>query len=79
MPAPSQKGRVQKMGVPPGFELEVSRTTMYCPSMAHHLGVTAWGAISFPFETPFYDVIGLDRCWHIFFTSPCWILLDCSC
>ena len=44
---------------------------MHCSPMAGHPGVAARAAISFPYETRFYDVID-------FFTSPCWILLDCG-
>ena len=44
---------VQKMGFPPGFELGASHTT------ASRVSLPAWAAISFPYETPFYDVIGL--------------------
>ena len=48
------------MGVPPGIELGASRTTMHCPPMARHLGVAAQAAISFPYETCFYDVSRLS-------------------
>ena len=63
------------MGVPPGYEPEVSRTTMHCPPLAPHLGVAARAAISCPYDTRFYDAIGLSA---FLFTSPCWILLDCG-
>ena len=48
------------MGVPPGYEPGVSRTTMLSPPMACHSGVAARAAISCPYDTPFYDVIGLS-------------------
>ena len=49
------------MGVPPGYEPGVFRTTMYCPPLARHSGVAAQASISFPYETgPFYDVIRLS-------------------
>ena len=51
------KGRVQKIGVPLVLNWEASRTTMHCPPTARYLGVAALAAISFPYETPFYDVI----------------------
>ena len=62
------------MGVPPGFEPGASRTTMYCPPMARHPGVAAWAAILFPYETPFYDVIGLSA----FSSLPLVGYLDCQ-
>ena len=47
------------MGVPPGFEPGVSRTTVHCPPMACW-NVDALAAISCPYETRFYDVIRLS-------------------
>ena len=35
-------------------------TTMHCPPMANHLFVAAWAAISCPYDTRFYDIIGLS-------------------
>ena len=47
------------MEVPPGFKPGASCIIMHCSPLAHHLGVAARAAISFPYGTPFYDVIGL--------------------
>ena len=54
------KGGVKKWGFPLGFEPGAPRTTMHCSPMARHPGVAARAAISFPYETRFYDVIGLS-------------------
>ena len=56
------KGGFKNWGFPPtpGCEPGTSRITMHCPPMARHLGVTAWAAILFPYETTFYDVKGLS-------------------
>ena len=54
------KGRDPKMGVPPGCEPGLSRTTMPFPPLASHSGVAARAAISCPFDTRFYDVTGLS-------------------
>ena len=63
----------QKWGFSLGFELGASRTTMHCPPMACHSGVAAWAVILFPYETCFYDVIGLSTFSSL---APCWVLLD---
>ena len=68
------KGGVKKWGFPLGFEPGTPRTTMHCSPMARHPGVAARAAISFPYETRFYDVIELSA----FSSPPCWILLDCG-
>ena len=60
------------MGFPPGGEPRASRTTMHCPSMARHPGVAARSAISFPYETPFYDVIGLSTFSSLPLVGFCW-------
>ena len=54
------KGGVKKWGFPLGFEPGTPRTTMHCSPMARHPGVAARAAILFPYETRFYDVIGLS-------------------
>ena len=46
-------------GVLPGYEPGVSRTTMNWPPLAPHSGVAAWAAILCPYDTHFYDVMGL--------------------
>ena len=53
------EGRIQNE-VPLGFKPRDSRTIMHCPPMARHLGVATRAAISFPYETHFYDVSGLS-------------------
>ena len=53
------KGGVKKWGFPLGFEPGTPRTTMHFSPMARHSGVAARAAISFPYETRFYDVMGL--------------------
>ena len=58
------KGGVKQWGFPLGFEPGTSRTTMHCSPMARHSGVAALAAISFPYETYFYDVIGLNVFSH---------------
>ena len=60
------------MGVPPGFELGTSHTTMYCPPMARHSDVAAQAAISCPYETPFCDVIGLSAFSSLPLIGFCW-------
>ena len=61
------------MGVPPlGSEPGTSRTTMHCSPMARHSGVAAWAAISFPYETHFYDVIGLSAFSSLPLVGFCW-------
>ena len=50
------------MGVPPGFEPgpPAPQFTVHLAPTAHHPGVAARAAISFIYETPFFDVIGLS-------------------
>ena len=48
------------MGVPLGYEPGASRTTMHCLPRVHHSSVTGRAVSLFPYETPFYDVIGLS-------------------
>ena len=67
-----RKGRGQKMGVPPGFRTGDPRTTMHCSPMARHPGVAARAAISFPYETHFYDVIGLSTFSSLPLVGFCW-------
>ena len=57
------------MGFLPGYESGVPRATMHCPPLARHLCVTAWAAILSPYDTRFYDVMGLGAFfpvhpWH---------------
>ena len=54
------KGGSKKWGFPLGFKPGTPRTTIHCSPMARHPGVAAQAAISFPYETRFYDVIGLS-------------------
>ena len=63
------------MGVPPGYELGVSHTTMHFPPLARHWGVAAWAAISCPYEaydTRFYDVMGLSAFSSLLLVGFCW-------
>ena len=66
------KGGVKKWGFPLGFEPGTPRTTMHCSPMARHPGVAARGAISFPYETRFYDVIGLSAFSSLPLVGFCW-------
>ena len=60
------------MGVPPGYEPGVSRTTMHCPPLARHLGVAARAAISCPYDARIYDVIGLSTFSSFPLVGFCW-------
>ena len=62
------------MWVPPGFKLGASRITMQCLplALARHSGVAAWVAISYPFETRFYEVIGLSEFSLLPLVGFCW-------
>ena len=60
------------MGIPPGYEPGVSRTTMHCPPLARHSGVAARAAISCPYDTRFYDVIGLSAFSSLRLVGFCW-------
>ena len=66
------KGGVKKWGFPLGFEPGTPHTTMHCLPMARHPGVTARAAISFPYETRFYDVIGLSAFSSLPLVGFCW-------
>ena len=66
------KGGVKKWGFPMGFEPGTPRTTMHCSPMARHSGVAARAAISFPYETRFYDVIGLSAFSSLPLVGFCW-------
>ena len=66
------KGGVKKRGFPLGFEPATPRTTMHCSPMARHPGVAARAAISFPYETRFYDVIGLSAFSSLPLVGFCW-------
>ena len=66
------KGGVKKWGFPLGSEPGTSRTTMHCSPMARHSGVAARAAISFPYETRFYDVIGLSAFSSLPLVGFCW-------
>ena len=66
------KGGVKKWGFPLGFEPGTPRTTMHCSPMARHPGVAARAAISFPYETRFYDVIGLSAFSSLPLVGFCW-------
>ena len=45
---------------------------MHCAPMARHPGVAARAAISFPYETRFYDVIGLSAFSSLPLVGFCW-------
>ena len=62
------------MGFPTEYELGVSRTTMHCPPMARHSGFAAWAAILCPYDTRFYDVIGLSAFSSLPLVGFCWIV-----
>ena len=47
---------------------------MHCSPMARHPGVAARAAISFPYETHFYDVIGLSAFSSLPLVGFCWTL-----
>ena len=66
------KGGVKKWGFPLGFEPGTPRTTMHCSPTARHPGVAARAAISFPYETRFYDVIGLSAFSSLPLVGFCW-------
>ena len=66
------KGGVQKWGFPPGYELGVSRTTMHCPLLALHSGVADWAAILCPYDTSFYEVMGLSAFSSLLLVGFCW-------
>ena len=46
--------------------------TVQCSPMARHAGVAARAAISFPYETRFYDVIGLSAFSSLPLVGFCW-------
>ena len=67
------KGRGQKMeGLPPRYEPEVSCTKMHCPPLACHSGVAARAAISCPYDTHLYDVMGLSAFSSLPLVGFCW-------
>ena len=66
------KGGVKKWAFPLGFEPGTPRTTMHCSPMARHPGVAARATIWFPYETRFYDVIGLSAFSSLPLVGFCW-------
>ena len=67
-----RKGRCQKMGIPPGFRSGDLPHHNALFTMARHSGVAARAAISFPYETRFYDVIGLSAFSSLPHVGFCW-------
>ena len=60
-----------------GFPLDAkggggSRTMMCCPPMAPHSGAAGCVVISFPYEMPFYEVIGLCVFSSLPLVGFCW-------
>ena len=64
------------MGIPPGFEPGISYTTMHCAPQPCHSGVAARAAISCPYETRFYDVIGLIAFSLLSLVGFCWTVVN---
>ena len=61
------------MGVsPPGFRTGGLPHQMHCAPTARHSGVAAQAAISFPYETRFYDVIALSAFSSLPLVGFCW-------
>ena len=52
----------------------VSRTTMHCPPLARHSGVATRAAILCPYDTHFYDVMGLSAFFSLLLVGFCWRL-----
>ena len=59
-------------GSPPGFRTGGLPHQMHCAPMARHPGVAARATISFPYETRFYDVIGLSAFSSLLLVGFCW-------
>ena len=60
------------MWVPPGYKTGISRTTIQCPFLARHSGVATWAVISWPCDTRFYDVMGLNAFSSLPLVGFCW-------
>ena len=68
----SERNGSKNGGSPPGERPGVSRTTMHSPPLARHLGVAAWAVISCPYDTRFYDVMGLSAFSSLPLVGFCW-------
>ena len=69
------KGGVKKWGFPLGFELGTPRNHNALFTHGTSPGCRCPGSDFVPIWDP---LLWRNRTWRIFFTSPCWILLDCG-
>ena len=68
----SEREGSKNRGFPPGYESGVSRTTMHCTPLARHSGVAARATILYPYDTRFYDVMGLSAFSSFPLIGFCW-------